>query len=107
MNESRRRPVLLLDSDAPRRSRVASSLRARGYLVSTATNIAEIERWPVGQIVVVDAPSFTPLWTTVGAMHVVVLSDAVEAMRRPAEAPCTTISRAAAPEALISVLDAL
>lgn len=99
--------MLLLDSDGQRRNRVAASLRARGFLVSTATNIAEIERWPVGQIVVVDATCFTPLWTTVGAAHVVVLSDAVEAANLPAGAPCTKIPGEAAAEALISVLEAL
>jgi hypothetical protein len=106
MNVTGRTPVLLLDSNGQRRNRVAASLRARGFLVSTATTIAEIERWPVGQIVVVDATCFTPLWTTVGAAHVVVLSD-VDPAPLPGEGPCTRIAGEAVPDALISVLEAL
>jgi len=102
-----RTPVLLLDSNGQRRNRVAASLRAKGFLVSTATTIAEIERWPVGQIVVVDATCFTPLWTLVGAAHVVVLSDAVDPAPLPGEGPCTRIAGDAVPDALISVLEAL
>ena len=100
-------PVLLLDSNGQRRNRIAASLRARGFLVSTATTIAEIERWPAGQIVVVDATCFTPLWTMIGAAHVVVLSDAVDTAPLPGEGPCTRVAGEAVPEALISVLEAL
>ena len=107
MNVTGRTPVLLLDSNGQRRNRVAATLRARGFLVSTATTIAEIERWPVGQIVVVDATCFTPLWTMVGAAHVVVLSDAVDTAPLPGEGPCTRIAGEAVPDTLISVLEAL
>jgi hypothetical protein len=107
MNVTGQTPVLLLDSNGQRRNRLAASLRASGFLVSTASTIAEIERWPVGQIVVVDAACFTPLWTTVGAAHVVVLSDGVDAAPLTGEGGCTRIPGEAVPEALISVLEAL
>ena len=66
--------VLLLDCDSLRREQLATVLRERGFILSVKSHIAEIERWPVGQIVVVDAERFTPWWGDVGAARVVVLS---------------------------------
>ena len=66
--------VLLLDCDRLRREQIATVLRERGFTLSVKSHIAEIERWPVGQIVVVDAERFTPWWGDVGAARVVVLS---------------------------------
>ena len=66
--------VLLLDCDTLRREQLATVLRERGFTLSVKSHIAEIERWPVGQIVVVDAERFTPWWGDVGAALVVVLS---------------------------------
>src|SRR5262245_60116410 len=66
--------ILLLDLDTRRRNQFASVLRGRGFTISVMRYIAEIERWPVGEIVVVDAARFTPWWTEVGALRVVVLS---------------------------------
>ena len=66
--------VLLLDCDKLRREHLATVLRERGFTLSVKSHIAEIERWPVGQIVVVDAERFTPWWGDVGAARVVVLS---------------------------------
>ena len=97
--------VLLLDLDATRRHLFASVLRGRGFTISVMSCIAEIERWPVGEIVVVDAARFTPWWTEVGALRVVVLSaTAVEESRVYNGVPCTWIPHGAGPDVLIAAL---
>ena len=97
--------VLLLDLDRRRRTQFASVLRENGFTISVMSHIAEIERWPVSQIVVVDAARFTPWWTEVGAVRVVVLSTtAVEESRVYNGVPCTWIPYGAGPHALIAAL---
>ena len=97
--------ILLLDLDTRRRHQFASVLRGRGFEISVMSYIAEIERWPVGEIVVVDAARFTPWWTEVGALRVVVLSaTAVEESRVYNGVPCTWIPHGAGPDALIAAL---
>lgn len=97
--------VLLLDLDTSRRNQFASVLRGRGFTISVMTYIAEIERWPVGDIVVVDAARFTPWWAEVGALRVVVLSATeVEESRVYNGVPCTWIPHGAGPDALIAAL---
>ena len=97
--------VLLLDLDTRRRNQFASVLRGRGFTISVMSYIAEIERWPVGEIVVVDAARFTPWWTEVGALRVVVLSaTAVEESRVYNGVPCMWIPHGAGPDDLIAAL---
>jgi len=103
-----RPPILLLYPDTECRRSFAAALRAVGFEVSTVRHIADIERWPVGTVVVVDAPRFTPWWETVGAAHVVVLSDSADAGNHTCpSAPATRVPRQSGPEALISILRAL
>ena len=74
----------------------------------TVRHIAEIQRWPIGEIVVVDARQFTPWWAVVGAAHVVVLSDASGQMERiSSDVPSTCIRRDSGPEALVAALKSL
>jgi hypothetical protein len=76
--------VLLLDLDRRRRNQFASVLRGRGFTISVMSYIAEIERWPVG---------------------VVVLSaTAVEESRVYNGVPCMWIPHGAGPDALIAAL---
>ena len=97
--------VLLLDLDTRRRNQLASVLRGKGFEISVISYIAEIERWPAGQIVVVDAARFTPWWIEVGAVRVVVLSaTAVEETRMYKGVPCMWMSHGAGPDALIAAL---
>ena len=99
------RQVLLLDLDIRRRNQFASVLRGKGFEVAAISYMAEIERWPVGQVVVVDAARFTPWWIEVGAVRVVVFSAAaVEERRIYNGVPCTWIPNAAGPDALIAAL---
>lgn len=97
--------VLLLDQDTRRRNQLASVLRSKGFEISVMSYIAEIERWPAGQIVVVDAARFTPWWIEVGAVRVVVLSaTAVEETRMYNGVPCMWMPHGAGPDALIAAL---
>src|SRR5512145_2626335 len=97
--------VLLLDLDTRRRNQFASVLRGRGFKISVMSYVAEIERWPSGQIVVVDAARFTPWWIEVGAVRVVVLSaTAVQESRVYNGVPCMWIPDGAGPDALIAAL---
>ena len=100
--------VLLLSADPECRSRFAAALRSRGFEVCTVRHIAEIQRWPVGEIVVVDARQFTPWWAVVGAAHVVVLSDTGEQIEQVSSGvPSTWIRRESGPEALVAALKSL
>ena len=100
--------VLLLSADPQCRSEFAAALRARGFEVSAVRHIAEIQRWPVGEIVVVDARQFTPWWAVVGAVHVVVLSETSDQREKISNGvPSSWIRRESGPEALIAVLTSL
>ena len=82
--------MLLIESRASRRDELASHLETVGLHVTTAGRIADVERWPAGEVVVTEAGRFTPFWKDVGASHVVVLADTAhegaEACRRGATA---------------------
>lgn len=70
--------MLLLEPDDQRRQAVSDALRAWGIPVTAVSRIADLERWPIGDTVVVDAAWFTPWWQTVGAAHVIVQVDTPE-----------------------------
>jgi hypothetical protein len=80
--------VVLICTDAHFRRGLTDACRSAGVSILAVGSIAEIERWPVGSIVVTDLPYLTPWWKTVGAMHVLALADdvdaGVEALRRGA-----------------------
>jgi hypothetical protein len=67
--------VLLVMRDAHARERLRAQLHACGFRVTAVVRIAQVERWPAGQIVLTDRASFTPFWLTAGAAAVVVLTD--------------------------------
>ena len=98
-------PILLLDMDVRRREQTARMLRECGFEISVKSHIAEIERWPVGQIVVVDAARFTPWWVEVGAVRVVIWSAATAGESREYKGvPCMWIPDGSGPEALLAAL---
>ena len=109
MSLRRQPPILFLYPDGECRRDFAAALRASGFEVSAVRHIAEIERWPVGTVVVVDAPRFTPWWATVGATHVVVLSDSADPWDHDpcVDVPSTRLPRECGPAALISILETL
>jgi hypothetical protein len=99
------RHVLLIDLDPHRREQLAQVLRERGFTFSVMSHIAEIERWPVGQIVVVDAARFTPWWVEVGAARIVVLSGtSVDEIQVYDGVPGRRIPHGSGPDALLAAL---
>ena len=97
--------MLLIEANEERRSRLSRALTEAGVQVRAVAGIAEVERWPAGDVVVTESRRFTPLWKETGAVHVVVLADTSadgdDACRRGASA---WIPRHAAAETLIDVL---
>ena len=66
--------MLLISSDPHLRQTLAHSLgRFTSEVIVAVGRVAEIERWPRGEVVVVEERFFTPFWLTVGAAHVVVM----------------------------------
>lgn len=100
--------MLLVEGNVERRARLSRALMAAGLSVRAVGGIAEVERWPAGDVVVTDSRRFTPFWKETGAAHVVVLADSTEegtdACRRGASG---WVPRHASPRALIDLLDEL
>ena len=71
--------MLLLHSDPAVRESLAETLRSAGIPLTVAGRIAEVERWPAGELVVTDERMYTPFWLSVGAIHVVVLTEGTAA----------------------------
>ena len=82
--------ALLLERNPSRLAELSTGLRNSGLEVRTAGRIADVERWPVGEIVVTDLEFFTPWWNEVGAAAVVVFThteqQGIEVCRRGATA---------------------
>ena len=70
-----RRSVLLLESQPELRAQFSEALRSAGIVVTEASRVGDVERWPSGETVVTDAERFTSWWKQVGAEHIVVLAD--------------------------------
>jgi hypothetical protein len=67
--------MLLIASDPELRQTLAHFLEQfTSEFVVAVGRVAEIERWPRGQVVVVEEVLFTPFWLTVGAAHIVVMT---------------------------------
>lgn len=76
--------MLVLLSDPGRRIDLTTLLRELRKDVTSAACIADIERWPQGQIVVTEPAFYTPFWFEVGATHVVVLDSGIGTIRHDA-----------------------
>ena len=97
--------MLLVEGDYARRSRLSRALRAEGMPVVAVGGIADVERWPAGDVVVTESRRFTPLWKEIGAAHVVVLADTdEEGMAACARGACAWVLRDAHAGMLIGVL---
>ena len=100
--------MLLVERDDERRSQLSHALRAEGMPVRAVRGIAEVERWPAGEVVVTESRRFTPLWKETGAAHVVVLAETdEEGMDACVRGACAWIPRDAHADALIGVLHEL
>ncbi len=67
--------MVLIESDSLRRDLLARTCRDAGIPVLAVGSIAELERWPAGEVVVTESKQFTTWWHEVGAAQVVVLAD--------------------------------
>lgn len=70
--------MLLLESDDHERERLMEALEQAGLRVSGVASMAEVERWPAGDLVITPAERFTMWWKEVGATHVLVLAKTPE-----------------------------
>jgi DNA-binding response OmpR family regulator len=70
--------MLLLESDADERTRLTEALEDAGLPVLGVSSIAEVERWPAGDVVITGAERFTHWWKQMGATHVVVIASTPE-----------------------------
>jgi hypothetical protein len=72
--------VLIIDSDMHRREFLVAACRSRGIETRGVGRVAEIPRWPVGDVVVTDFAHLSDWWRRVGASRVVALvANAAEA----------------------------
>lgn len=100
--------MLLIEGDSERRAELATALAASGMTVVAVASIAEVERWPEGDVVVTDSERFTPWWVQVGASHVIVLADSAEEGAHACEHGASAwVPRTCSPEALIETLKEL
>src|SRR5688572_17861785 len=67
------KPVLIIDSDTHRREFLVTACEMRGIPTRANASVAEIRRWPAGQVVVTDFAHLSGLWADVGATHVIAL----------------------------------
>ena len=70
--------MLLLESDDHERERLTEALEEAGLPVLGVSSIAEVERWPNGDLVITEAERFTAWWKEMGATHVLVLANTPE-----------------------------
>ena len=96
--------LLLIESNPHRRIALAAALR-NSFAVTAVGRIAEIERWPTGDIVVTESRRFTPWWKSIGALHVIVLADtAGEGLTAEEQGATTWISRTCSPDELLETI---
>ena len=97
--------VLVFERDTQRLSDLSEDLRTAGFRVLGLTRVAELERWPAGEIVVTDWNSFTPFWKDVGAAAVIVLAETEEQGADACERGATAwLPHATATHALIATI---
>jgi hypothetical protein len=96
--------VVVLDAEDARLEQTVSSLRAHGIRVVAATRIANLERWPVGEVVVTDAAHATRWWSDVGATHMIVLADTDEEWSLAERSGASAVLASGNSAALLSIL---
>jgi hypothetical protein len=70
--------VLIVVADPARRAGLEQACRAAGVRARGAGSVAELERWPDGEMVITDAAYVTPLWHEFGAADVIALVENAE-----------------------------
>jgi hypothetical protein len=70
--------AVVIASDAALRRALEGVCQSAGLSVRAVERVAELERWPLGDIVVTDVEHLSPWWTRVGAAHVIAAADSAE-----------------------------
>ena len=70
--------MLLVETDTHQRLLMTEALEEAGLEVLGVGSIAEVERWPTGDVVITEADRFTMWWKEMGATHVLVLANTPE-----------------------------
>jgi CheY-like chemotaxis protein len=96
--------VLLVHSDPAVRQNLAATLQSAGISLTVAERIAEVERWPKGDVVITEEQFYTPFWHSVGAAHVVVISDQGRSVAGDHKA-VTVVPATSGAQALLAVVD--
>jgi hypothetical protein len=99
--------VVLVDRDHTRREHLVSLLRAEGIPVVPVSRVADLERWPVGKVLVTDVAHATRWWIAVGATHVIVLADTDEERSIAQHTGASAMVTSGDPAALLSLLHAV
>ena|SRR5688572_10149852 len=100
--------MLLLESDTNERERLMEALEDAGLPVMGVSSIAEVERWPAGDVVITAADRFTSWWRQMGAAHVLVLANTPE----EGEAACARgatmwVLKPCSPERLVAAVKSM
>jgi hypothetical protein len=100
--------MVLIESDSLRRDVLARALRDAGIAVLAVSSIAELERWPSGEVVVTESSQFTTWWREVGCTQVVVLEEtAAEGIRCRRMGAALTLGRRCPASRLVTALRSL
>ncbi len=97
--------MLIVHSDPAVRQNLAATLQSAGISLTVAERIAAIERWPQGDVVITEEQFYTPFWHTVGAAHVVVLSDSLRPSVPAEHQDVTVVPASAGTKALMAAID--
>jgi DNA-binding response OmpR family regulator len=100
--------MLLLESDRHERRKMTEALEDAGLPVLGVSSIAEVERWPTGDLVITPADRFTMWWKEMGASHVLVLaSTPEEGAAACARGATMWVLRPCSPEELVAAVKSI
>jgi DNA-binding response OmpR family regulator len=100
--------MLLLESDDRERAKLTEALEDAGLSVVPVSSIAEVERWPAGDLVITAAERFTAWWKETGATHVLVLaSTPEEGAEACARGATMWVLRPCSPEQLVAAVKSI
>ena len=99
--------VVLLDRDSARCQRLTALLRANGIRVTSANRIADLERWPVEDVLITDRANASPSWKAVGVTHIIVLVQSAEDRLAAQRMGAVATVQDHNPAALLSILRGL
>jgi len=78
--------VLIVGFGNSDRAALRLAFESVGVPARAAASIADVDRWPEGQVVVTDPAHATPIWRTVGAAEVIVIGQTAGGDLSPSKA---------------------